>query len=209
MKHLKKIFAAVSVATACSIGAYASHRLVGPSATETMTSSVVGPVARHDISQNAKNAALCYAAHNSQIEIVMGLLDDGADIHHQDDQALRSAVFKRDSVMVDALIQRGADVNALAGAPLTRAAWNGDARMVAALIEHGADVNVQQGAPLIVASMSGHAEVVAKLLQRGANTGVDEARSEAMRHGHADVAKLLTNAQAARLRSTPNRRPQL
>jgi len=58
------------------------------------------------------NLALRYAVSNSHLDVVKLLLDRGADIHDDDDWALRHAAYNGHLEVVKLLLDRGADIHA-------------------------------------------------------------------------------------------------
>jgi ankyrin repeat protein len=54
---------------------------------------------------------LKWSAHNGHIEIIRFLLDNGANIHADKDQALRWSVYEKHLNVIELLLERGADVH--------------------------------------------------------------------------------------------------
>lgn len=61
---------------------------------------------------SAKNAGLCKAAHYGYLRIVKFLVENGADVHADDDWPLRYAVWKGHYSVVEYLMQNDANPNA-------------------------------------------------------------------------------------------------
>ena len=93
------------------------------------------------------------------------LLAHGADLHANDDEALRVASLGGHLDLVSELLSAGAHVDASAGEPLRHAARHGHVGVSRALLRAGADPNVGQGEPLRLAATHGHMQVVEMLLQ--------------------------------------------
>merc|ERR1712023_385047 len=83
--------------------------------------------------------------YNGKIEVIMALLDKGADIHARDEYQ---------------------------NTPLHRACMNGNIEVIMALLDRGADIHARkkdQNTPLHVACYHGNIEVIMALLDRGAD----------------------------------------
>ena len=123
------------------------------------------------------------------------------------DRALVEAAQERDVDGVVELLGDGADVNAVVpgdGTPLLVAAREGDRALVRLLLDRGADANIGvigDGNPLIMAAREGHPEIVRALLGRGADAnaafrGDGSALIMAAREGHLDIVTMLLDAGA-------------
>jgi ankyrin repeat protein len=60
-----------------------------------------------------KDEALITASSYDQVEIVKFLLDNGADVHYEEEQALRTAVLYNKLNAVKILLENGADITEL------------------------------------------------------------------------------------------------
>ena len=87
------------------------------------------------------DGALRWAAENGYLEIVKYLVDNGADLHAGDDYALRLAALNGYWEIVKYLVDNGADIHASDGCALRLAARNGHLEIVKYLIDNGADIH--------------------------------------------------------------------
>ncbi len=136
------------------------------------------------------------AAEENEIntDIVKILLFHEADIHVEDDIALRLATSKENEDIAQVLIIYGANVHAKNNAPVVLASANGLGEVVRNLIEFGADIRVGDDAPFRFAAKYGQINVVKILLQKGANIHAkdDYALREASKTGgYESLVKLL------------------
>ena len=116
-----------------------------------------------------------------------------ADIHEEDDLALRNASEKGDTTTVEVLLKHGANIHAKNDEPLRFASYEGHVEVVKILLEHGANVHARDGESLSNASSKGHLEIVKILLEHGAN--VHAKNNKAIRlaesNGHNNIVKIL------------------
>jgi ankyrin repeat protein len=119
---------------------------------------------------------LTYASLYGNYELVEFLLDEGVDIHTQDNAALEYA------------------------------AEYGHLEIVKLLLDRGADIHTNNDYALRYASRNGHLEVVKLLLDRGANIHAqkDEALRLAKKYKYFALVKLLLGATA--IQSVPKKR---
>ncbi|KAF8344870.1 ankyrin repeat-containing domain protein [Amanita rubescens] len=126
------------------------------------------------------NKALLAASHIGYIDIVILLLDHGADVHatHEQDNtsAFQYGVYKKHLNILQLLLKRGVDVNQKGwrgGTALHSGAMYGHSEIIQFLIRNGAEINIfdQRGlTPLHCASSCGHnASVVQLLIYEGAD----------------------------------------
>lgn len=85
------------------------------------------------------NTQLVHAAGDGFLQTVRGLLNQGADIHTQDDAPLRHAIIYGHAKIVQLLINSEADVNAHFGAPLRHAVYHGRTEIYEMLVCAGAN----------------------------------------------------------------------
>jgi ankyrin repeat protein len=123
-----------------------------------------------------ETSVLSLASRAGHLEVVRYLLDEGADLHHEGDQAFRRACRRGRADVVALLLQRGADrePSMLGGdTPLTHAVARDDGAMVEALLAHGPrhvnEDNYFDETPLITACRLGHAAIAERLLAAGAD----------------------------------------
>ena len=143
--------------------------------------------------QTKMNEELIEACKAGDINKVLQLVEDGADVHADNDHALRSASLNGHIEVVKILIEKGADVHANNDSSLHSASLNGHIEVVKILIEKGADIHAQNDNALRWASQNGHLEVVKILIEIGADI---HAQNEyplhwASLYGHLEVVKFL------------------
>ncbi|KAF8214458.1 ankyrin repeat-containing domain protein [Mycena galopus ATCC 62051] len=116
--------------------------------------------------QGEHGAALATASWYGMVNIVLLLLDRGADVNACGGQyscALNTALAHKREKIARILIENGANVNVLGEnlcCPLGLAADWGDEDLVQLLIDTGADPNVHGGMALLRASRDGHENAV-------------------------------------------------
>lgn len=71
------------------------------------------------------NDVMIWAADIGNLEILKKAVEQGANIHAKDDEALRNAAFYGHLEMVKYLVEHGADVHAENGWALRRASYYG------------------------------------------------------------------------------------
>jgi ankyrin repeat protein len=141
------------------------------------------------------NMMLCLAATSGHESTVLLLLDNGADVHANNDEALRNATREE---VAQILLSRGANVHANNNEALRRAVNCGNSNLVRLLLDHGADVHTDNDAALIATVLDKNSDdiIIRILLQNGANAHVnnDEPLRLAVINGRYDlVAQLLNN----------------
>ncbi len=103
---------------------------------------------------------LAEAAENGNLQKVKRYLDEGDDIHYQDDYALRWAAFYDHLEVVELLLDRGADIYAGENNALRYAAYNGHLKIVRLLLDNGADKSAKNYEALKWAKLHNHKEVI-------------------------------------------------
>ena len=103
---------------------------------------------------------LIEAAQNGDLVLVKSLLNQGADIHAQDDEALFWAGQKGNLEIVKYLVKKGADIHAENDYVLQIAAKNGHLAVVKYLVKKGADIQTDNDCALKWAAAEGHLEVI-------------------------------------------------
>ena len=120
-----------------------------------------------------KNEDLVVAASDGYFDAVKFLLDNGADIHYNDDQALRRASVCGQTSIVELLLDRGANMNARKdreyGCAMYNAIHANRLEVVELLLNKGADIHYNNDEFLRNALYSEYFPIVQLLLDRGAN----------------------------------------
>lgn len=111
--------------------------------------------------------------HSHDIESVKRLIENGFDIHAENELMLRIAVEKGRVEIVKFLLEHGADARVNSGI-LASACCFGNAAIVKLLLEYGADVHANNGGALRMTcfcftGMNYTVEIVKLLLEHGAN----------------------------------------
>lgn len=118
----------------------------------------------HEGNIHKLNTALQWSAEYGHLNIVMYLVDQNADIHAEDEGALRLA------------------------------ASNGHLDVLKYLIGQGADVRARHDQTLQLAAMYGHLDVVEYLLSQGVSINtLNSALEQATNNGHLDVIEYIVN----------------
>lgn len=94
------------------------------------------------------------------LELTTAFLEAGADVHAEDDYALRCATDSDYAEIVKILLEAGADVHALDDHALCCAAQNGYTEVVKILLEAGANVHVRNNFSFQYAELNRHTETV-------------------------------------------------
>lgn len=84
---------------------------------------------------------LVTGAATGMIDIVTQALDAGANVHFEDDLALRTASLMGNAPIVKLLVEKGANVNAASSEALLYAAKSEDNDLVAFLLSKGASID--------------------------------------------------------------------
>ena len=103
---------------------------------------------------------LIEASYKGQLDIVKHLIENGADIHVNNDRALRCAINNNHLDVVKHLVECGADIHACNDQALRWASSNGHLDIVKYLIECDADIHARDDEALRWASHYGHFNVV-------------------------------------------------
>jgi len=110
---------------------------------------------------------LLEACNRGDIKEVRRLVEQGANIHANDEEALRWAAFRGHLEIVKYLIEKGADVHGQNDLALKWAAAGGHLEVVRCLVEHGADIHNFFDEPLRIAIREGRIDVIKYLLEQG------------------------------------------
>lgn len=116
---------------------------------------------------------LQWASKNGYTDVVKFLIENGADIHANDNFALREASCNGHYDIVKLLIENNANIHAYNDYALRWASCSGHYNTVKLLIENGANVHAANDAALLRASYGGHYNTVKLLIENGANIHAD------------------------------------
>jgi len=139
------------------------------------------------------------------LEVIKELVNEGVNVHVNNDCALRFASENGHVEIVKFLVSKGANVNACNDYPLQSAANNGHLEIVKFLVSEGANVHSGNYCALRFASENGHLEIVKFLVSVGANVhsendvalrwavlnGHDMALRCAVENGHLEIVEYL------------------
>jgi ankyrin repeat protein len=125
------------------------------------------------------------AADRGDTRAVQTLLAAGANVHAQDDRALRWAAHDGHAEIVQTLLAAGADVHVGDDLALRWAAMNGHTDTVKLLLAHGADVHGSDDRALRRAVDSGHTETIRVLAKHIFAPEVRRGKSRAEIEAHA------------------------
>jgi ankyrin repeat protein len=103
---------------------------------------------------------LLTCAERGQLDKVKYFVEQGADIHDNDDEALIMSIMHNKFDVVEYLIEHGANIHARDESALWLSVVFGNLRMVKYLVEHGADVHTDDENALDVSMQNGHLDVV-------------------------------------------------
>jgi len=139
------------------------------------------------------NKQLLSFATSGDVEGVRRVLEAGADLHANEDEALRWDSRYGRTEIVKLLLEYGADVHANEDEALRLASEYGRTEVVKLLLGAGADVHANEDEALQGASRYGHTEIVKLLLEYGADVHAEdeEALRRASDYGRTEVVKLL------------------
>ena len=107
---------------------------------------------------------LCKSARIGVLIGVKILLDAGANVHANSDEALRNATWHGHTEVVKLLLEAGADVHAWNDQALENASRKGNIELVKILLDAGANVHAENNKALNWASYNHHSEII-KLLK--------------------------------------------
>ena len=112
------------------------------------------------INKLSVNKRLIRASKEGQLDAVIKSIEYGADIHTENDQALRLASKYGHLDVVKYLVEQGANIHALNDAALMLASKYGHLDVVKYLVEQGVDIHALGDSALRWASYNGHLDVV-------------------------------------------------
>ncbi len=104
------------------------------------------------------------ACRNDHLNVVKYLVEKGADIHVNNEIALRNAIYYGNIDVIKFLVENGANIHILNNQPLVDSCSDGYLVVVKYLIEKGANIHSNDDEPLRRASNDGHLDVVKYLI---------------------------------------------
>lgn len=116
-----------------------------------------------------KNYALKPSAANNRVDIMLKLLECGADIHFNEDVALCASAQQGHFEMMVTLLEHGANIHARDDEALFLSIEANHPDIVTALLECGADVHARNDAALLCGVQSKQPDIVTALLEHGAD----------------------------------------
>ena len=153
----------------------------------------------NDESANNINKQFIESSRYGYSSIVKLLIDLGANIHAQDDQAIIFASRNGYLSVVKLLIDSGADIHAQDNDAIIWASCRGHLPVVKILIKSGADIRAQNSDAIIWASHHGHLLVVKLLIKSGANIYTQNDLAPALEcakiNKRSDIIELLERTQ--------------
>jgi len=142
--------------------------------------------------------ALVKASEKGYLPIVEYLINNGADIYSDGDEALRVASKNGNRAVVRYLAMKGANIHAYGENALKHASENGHLPVVQYLVENGADIHSENDYAFRIASNNGYLPVVKYLFEKGADIHAEYNYSlrHASKNGHLSVVKYLVEKGA-------------
>ena len=157
---------------------------------------------KNGVSTDVKSDALissCTQNDNRIIEIIKILIENGADIHAEEDQSFINACEYCNIEIIKLLIQYGANIHAQNDKALINACYYDDIETVKLLIENGANIHAQEDQAFINACYNNeNIEIVKLLIEKGANIHAQEndALIKACSNSNIEIIKLLIENDA-------------
>ncbi len=108
----------------------------------------------------SKEQALIWASEKGHLSVVQYLVEDNANIHWYDDEALRNATWKGHLPVVKYLVEYKADIHAVDDLALIWASENEHLEVVKYLVEHNANIHTHNDYILRNANEKGHSHMV-------------------------------------------------
>ena len=118
------------------------------------------------------NYVLCWSARSGHLNIVNYLVENGSDIHARNDYALRYSANNGYLVVVKYLVENGADIHANNDDALRLSATYDHIEIVKYLVENGADIHAQDNYALRWSARNDNFDIVKYLVENGANQKV-------------------------------------
>jgi ankyrin repeat protein len=138
------------------------------------------------------------AAESGNLAAITYLVEQGANIHADDDYALRMSAHYGHLKVVKYLVEQGADIHAKDDEALRWSAENGHLKVVEDLVKLGANIHAQKDHALRLSAFNGHLEVVKYLVEQGADIHAknEGALGECASRGHLECVKYLVGLGA-------------
>ena len=127
---------------------------------------------------------------SGNLQVAEYLVEHGANIVTEKDDALKYAAFKGRLEFLRWLIDNGANIRVYGDYPLRAAASQGHFEVVKYLVENGADVHAGQDDALSAASEKGYLEIVKYLVEHGAKH-INKALKQAQKNKHKEIVQYL------------------
>lgn len=145
---------------------------------EKLTDNIIIKYSLVDIKKEMKKIndnteILIKKAIAGELEVVKYLIILGADIHENNERALRWCASNGRLKMVEFLVQCGANIHANDEEALRLSAANGNMKMIKFLIKCGADIHARDDYALRMSAENYHFKVVNYLIKCGAYVNLD------------------------------------
>ena len=115
------------------------------------------------------NDALRWSSLKGHLGAVKVLLEHSADVHADEDDALQWASINGHLEVVKVLLEHGADVHAMDRKALENASYMGRIDIIELLLKYGADIHVGNESPLRHACLGRQTETIEFLIEQGAD----------------------------------------
>lgn len=126
------------------------------------------------VDDNSKSRAMIGATKNGRIESVKYLVENGADIHFHDDEALFLSVYYNNLDITEYLVENGANIKGKINLLIPIAAKNGYIDMIGYLMDiEPVKQNIKDQA-LVIASLNSNVDIVKCLVENGANVNTHD-----------------------------------
>ena len=112
------------------------------------------------MNQKELNEKLIETVGNRNLPLMKYLVEQGANIHYNNDEALRWASNNGYLEVVKYLVEQGVDIHAADDYALSNAVYGGHLEVLKYLVEQGADIHARNDWALKNASAKGHIEVI-------------------------------------------------
>lgn len=144
-----------------------------------------------ELNTNVKN--LVDLIEDEYLKIMRVLLENGADVHTNDDEALRANIHTLSPKIVRVLLEYGANVHANNDEALRSSCANKRLENVKILLEHGANVHACDDEALRTSAKFSCTEIVQVLLEYGADVHAcdDEALRISVKFSYAETVQVL------------------